>query len=432
MQLYKRGTIWWARVRDERGRFKRVSTHCRDYEAAKAAARELELRAASPAHAAAAEARLDACVKLYFDELARRKVSESTLAKEQTKAGHLVRLWPFDLPMAHVTAARVHEYIATREGEGVSSHTVKMELQTLRRVLLVARHLGLFAGEIDRVMPLKYGSKHQPRKRAPTLPEVEALLRRLEPRRAAHLAFIVATGARLGESERACAEDVSWERGVVHLRGTKTERSARDVPITPLTEGLLRWAVLNAPARAPLFHPWGKLHRDVHLACSKAEIAPVTPNDLRRSFATWHRAAGVDVSSVAAMLGHATDKLAQTTYARLSGEQLRAIVGRVVTAEPRVPDLYLGTGTDGANQGEPDDEPPGKTGTPGKSRTCDQRFRNAVGSARVTGEENRRFSGVAPVRPATIVPNLTAPSSRAWVHEATANLYELLAAKGAA
>lgn len=430
--LYKRGTIWWARVRDERGRIKRVSTHCRDFEAAKAAYRELELRAASPAHAAAAEARLDACVAAYFEELGRRKVAEATLAKERTKAGHLVRVWPHDLPMAHVTAERVHTYIATREGEGVSAHTVKMELQTLQRVLLVARHLGLFAGEIDRVMPLKYGSKHRPKKRAPTLAEVEALIRQLEPRRAAHVAFIVATGARLGESQRARAEDVDWSRGVVHLRGTKTELSARDVPITPLTERLLRWAMVQAPSRSPLFHPWGKLHRDVHAACRRAQIAPVTPNDLRRSFATWHRAAGVDVASVAAMLGHTTDKLAQTTYARLSGEQLRAIVGRVVAPEHGVPDLYRGDRENGDQSEQPDDESSEKTSAPGKSRTCGQRFRNAVHNAAVTSQNSRRFLPPAEASNAQSVPILTGPPSRAWIHEATANLYELLAARGAA
>ncbi len=411
-KLYKRGEIWWCRVRDARGRIVRRSTKCADYQAAELAAREFERDAVDPAHAAAKAARLDEAIVEYFADLKRREVSVATLSKETTKAGHLVRVWPADLPMAHINARRVTDYIDKREGEGVSPHTVKMELQTLARVLLVARHHGTFHEEIDRVMPLKYGSKHKPKKRAPSLEELRAVFDQLEPRRAAHLAFFAATTARLGEAKRAQRCDVDSARGIVRLRGTKTALSEREIPITIINEPLLAMCLTHAPggAAGPLFHPWGKLHRDVAAACVRAGVEGLTPNDLRRACATWHRAAGVPVELVAVLLGHATDKLAQTTYARLGGEQLRSLIAaRLEGVSP----VYQGTLSDGTKVVRLDDvnaTDEGETsinmGAPGSSRNSDQRFRNAEDSSAVSRRSLGTKLGLARASLDVIVPSV--------------------------
>ena len=75
--------------------------------------------------------------------------------------------------------------------------------------------------------------------------------------------------------------------------------------------------------------------RDVGAACVRAGIEHLSCNDLRRAFAGWHRealmAVGASASSaaelVSKLLRHATDRLAQTTYADVDAQ----VVGRAIS-----------------------------------------------------------------------------------------------------
>lgn len=62
--VYRRGEVWWCRVRAPSGRAQRVSTRCRDYAAAVEVWRQLERRAVAdpdrPAHSPALADALDA------------------------------------------------------------------------------------------------------------------------------------------------------------------------------------------------------------------------------------------------------------------------------------------------------------------------------------------------------------------------------------
>jgi integrase len=365
LPLYKRGGIWWCRVRDRRGRIVRRSTKCRDYQAAVAAYREFERTAADPAHATASETALGRAVSDYFVDLGYRKVSAATLGKERTKVGHFIRIWKEDLPMSAIDAALVREYIARREGEGVKSHTVKMELATLTRVIKVGRHLGKFHRTIEQVMPTKYGSGHVPRKRWLTGDELGRLLAQVPKFRAAHLAFIVAVGARWGESVRARAEDVNEDRSLVLLRGTKTPDAWAQVPVTDVTRGLFDFALDNAPSKAPLFRPWGKAGRDIKAACKRAGIAPCSPNDLRRSMGHWYLHSGLTPKQIGPMLRHTTDHLAQTTYASARGRELLELV-RPMLAPSAVSVLYQTTTNAGASDEYQDAETPENEAPPGE------------------------------------------------------------------
>jgi len=330
-RLYDRGGRFiWARVRDEAGRIIRVSTRARDEKAATLFANEWERRAVDPSYRRAAEATLGSAIVDWFAELQRRKVSAATYSIAQTKAGHFVRLWGVEWPLLRVTGDAVLQYIDTREGEGVKPFTVKKELGALRGVLEQAKFRGSYPTDLATVFPPHYSGQHRPRSRAPSQPEVVALLRQLHPVRAAHLAFVAGSGARLAESYRAHREDVDLEGLLVRIRGSKTELASGLVPITGLTRDLLVFALQHAPGKTVLFEPWGKLHRDVAAACVRAGIDRVSPNDLRRAFGSWHRKAGLTAEQVSILLRHTTDKLAQTTYAKIGGEHIADDVRKLV------------------------------------------------------------------------------------------------------
>jgi integrase len=322
----------WAKLRDENGRIRPVSTRCTDEAAASLFADEWERRSADPSYRAAAETSLGDAIRDFLTEVRRRGVSAATYSIAETKLGHFIRVWGPTWPLLRVTNTLVLAFIDQRESEGVKPYTVKKELGALKRMLEWARFRGTFPRDLATVLPPHYSGRHKPKDRTPTREEVVALLQQLSAARGAHVAFIVATGARWGESVRACRSDIDLDALVVKLRGSKTELARGVVPITGVTWDFLVYAMRHAPGRSPMFAKWsnGSYFRDLHAACRRAGIDPLTPNDLRRSFATWHRNAIIAggggkesaAEQVSVLLRHATDKLAQTTYARVSGADL--------------------------------------------------------------------------------------------------------------
>ncbi len=370
---------------------KRVSTGYIDEKAASAWCDEQERKHSNPRYAAAAAATLGPGVVAYFAELRQRKSSDGTAKKETTLTGHLVRMWGKDLLLSRIDAKLVEELIAAREGEGASEITVSMLLGTLRGILKVARHHGLWRGELAEVMPIRYSKNHTPKKRAPSPAEAKALLAQLHRYRAAHVAYILATGCRISESFKARRKDVDVARNTVHIHGTKTSYADDDIPITSVSREWLTFALENAPGKDLLFSPWGKYWRDIRAACKRAEIAPVTPNDLRRAFGHWHKLAGAHIPDVARMLRHGDDKLAQTTYARLPGEELGRVVEKQLTAGTS--ELHSTHRQNSPNEDPMLSENTGNTSAPGRSRICDLSFRKASDNARsLAGKQawNRR------------------------------------------
>ena len=147
-----------------------------------------------------------------------------------------------------------------------------------------------------------------------------------------------------------------------------------DVPITPISRPWVEAAVSRARPEGEMFGSWGNLTRDLNAACARAGVAPMTPNDLRRAFGSWHRDAGVSAELVSKLLRHTTDKLAQTTYAKLQAPALGELVSRAIS---RVPVLYAGDARNGANESERADDTSKNAGNSGATRgnrTPDLRF----------------------------------------------------------
>lgn len=330
---------------------KRASTGCIDEKAASLWADEAERKRASPRYAAASAATLGPCVDDYMAEMRRRKSAAATIDKEERRAGHFLHAWGEAFRMERIDARLVEEYISKRETgtdeiAPVKQITVHDELGTLRGILKVAKHHGLWRGEIVEVMPIAYARKHTPKKRAPSPDEVKALMAQFPTFRAAQIAYIVATGCRVSESFRARRADVNATLSTVHIHGTKTVYADDDIPITRITREWLWWALANAPGKDKLFSPWGKYWRDWTAACVRAGIEKITPNDLRRSLGHWHRTAGAHVPDVARMLRHGDDRLAQTTYARIGAETQVEVLNRQLGdgEKPGTPELHIDNG----------------------------------------------------------------------------------------
>lgn len=308
----------------EPGGWRWLSTGTADLQAAKAWQREHERRAADPTYAAEAAATVADVLEAYARSRVARGRSAGTLHHVQVKSGHLLRLLP---PMLRdVTHKALEGYIAQRRAEGAAQTTIKKELRVCGAALGLAARNGLLTRAPSAIVP-ELADTYQPRTRALGPWELVALAEYLPTDRAAHVVWICATGARWGESLRAHREDCT--ASAIRIRGTKTALAAREVPVLELTAPLVEWALARAPGETGrLFLAWANVRRDLARACADIGIAPVTPNDLRRSLATWLRAAGVEPSLLAIVLGHADGRMVERVYGRLVGDALRAALER--------------------------------------------------------------------------------------------------------
>lgn len=363
-RLYLRGRVWWGWLYDLAGKRRDFSTRQRNKATAREVAREYERRAADPNYARA-DATLTGALQLLLKDREEGTLATpptcatATLEMYQVKAGTLTRLLETDalgnyvpLPLASLSATVVDDYIARRRkewalppraaklnergevleparpGRHIRDATIHKEMVTLSGALRLALRRGLWTGNLDAVMPQAFSPEYKPRERRLSVPELEALLGELTPDRAARVAFIVSTSAEWIATERALDQDISIDLGMVLVRGSKNSNRFRTVPIVSADQhSLLEHAVRHARgAEGRLFNPWGNARRDLAQACERAGIPTCSPNDLRRTCASWLRAAGVRPSDIAPVMGHADSRMVEKVYGRLTPSELGEVL----------------------------------------------------------------------------------------------------------
>jgi len=239
-------------------------------------------------------------------------------------AGPLLRILG-DSSLADLKPSDVDLYIRQRLGEGVKRNTVNKELKTLRSALRVAVRLGCYNRPPEHLFPARFDAQYEPGRRWLTREQVAKVLLELPAHRSAQAQFILATGARLGESAAAQPDDIDWDGGTVRLRGTKTRRSARVVPILSSTR-----CYLVAAHRCMPFGSWGRSNasRDLNAAADRAGVGRLRPTDLRRTAAMWLRQSGASASAIAEYLGHTSSRMVEQVYGRLQGVELGKLLER--------------------------------------------------------------------------------------------------------
>lgn len=345
---------WWY---DASGKRQQRSTKQTDRKAAEIIAAQWERDTADPRNATQAKATLEQGFNLFILRKQRDskagKASKHTVTFYTSKSGHWLRLLKRDFLLRDLTSAEVDGYIDDRRSEGASEHSISKELVTLRSMLKVALRGGLWRGDIKELLP-RFDSMYKPRSTTLTHDQLWQLLRELTPARAGMVAFIVATGARLSEARSVKACNIQEDQVVLH--GTKTENAERIVPIAaPWQRSLIKYAMQRMAQSGRAFRPWsdGSMSRDLHCAsaragcrisghlgpnrqqlkyacdrmeCKLAALPRISPNDLRRTFATWLRLDGVPLELIAPMMGHSTTTMVQQVYGKLTGNQVGALI----------------------------------------------------------------------------------------------------------
>ena len=288
----------------------------RDAYAAHAAGRPAPHRGASGHTVAAA---LDYLVSNGLND-----VAPATLQCYCTKAGHVLRVLGRE-DVTRLTIDMTQAYIETRKGEGAHSSTIYKELVVFRLALRQAHERHLLLNDPRALFP-KFSAGYAPRDRFLTEAECAALLMELGPLRIPWVLVAVCTSGRLSEVERLRWEaNVDLVGGWLLLPGTKTTLSTRKVKM-PKT--LLDFLRENKRDSGPVVERWINVRRDLEAACNRAGIRKVTPNDLRRTFASWLLQAGESNFVVARMMGHSSTKMVDTIYGQLGDPSFEVAAGK--------------------------------------------------------------------------------------------------------
>lgn len=351
---------------------KKESTRRTDKQAALAVVAEWERRASDPTYYDATSKTLGHGVELLMSVLRQKDKADPTLEMYDQKTAQLGRVLGDLTPLQSLMHSdRIDEYIAQRQREGVSASTIHKELVALRQILKQAKRKKWIKGELDEVMPVGFSPKYTPRKTfipvedwprlldEPVMvdprrrPRDRAQPKMLEykpsPRRSAHLAFALATGANDNECKRARRIHIDMKAGFVFIDGTKRESRKRYVPITAITRPLLDRVLRDAPGKDYLFDPWGNMWRDLGRRCAGLGLPRLTSNDLRRSFGSMLARAGVPFEVIAKLMGHKSTKMVMEVYGQMRPQDLADIVNKLITAPAAKWDEG---GTDNRNQSD--------------------------------------------------------------------------------
>lgn len=272
---------------------------------------------------------LEACYYLYLHE---KKFSPKSLAwsldcmKPILPAiGHML--------VADIRRAHLESVKTLLIDSGVKPVTVRGRLSHLRTVIRWCAENGII--EHPPTFP-KLPPAHYEHFIPPTPAELAALCAVAPP----HLLRVILIGAQLGvrvgpsELLQITWEDIDLERGVARVRAAKKRPTQpwREVPIREsLLTQMRSWAKSDAAVGIEyVVHyrnkPISSIQTAWELTLRRAGIRRrIRPYDLRHAFATEAIAAGVDVGTVAQLMGH-DPKMLLDHYQHVADKQKRAAV----------------------------------------------------------------------------------------------------------
>lgn len=335
LRKFKGSPYWYAEGRDSNNRRWSVSTKQTSKDAAARVGRRLEVERAVPGLRPLSLAQALAAL---IENKRRKKVSPSEIEIVQTKGARLLEHFTptFNLQPPHLDRARINGYVDARRADGVSDSTIAKELGKLHEALRVVgkRWAGDFADiRTDVLTPAEPGDRWL------DWEPYNELMKHVWHTRRDYLLVYCHVGVRYGELYRIEARHLDHEGMRVWVLGTKGKRQYRErwVPLSPDAYDVLAARAKLYPA-GPLFPSrWLLPNMKTMLAraARRAGIEPVTANDLRRTFCSWHCRLGTSERECQKFMGHSPNsQLVRKVYAQLAPEAGREAAARF----PRAPE----------------------------------------------------------------------------------------------
>ncbi len=366
-------TVWSFWGYDHRGKRYEASTHQTDWKAALESARTIERERASgdgPKAGAKAGCTVGEALDLIDAHDARVNAKPNTRKFHLGRAAHLSRLLGESTLLTDVTSLDTYtdKRLAERapDADELSHrHTIQKEHRVYRLALRLAKKAGRFTGN-----PTDYQVEGFVKERAYYQPgrmwledvgHIEALITHTSSNTANHridrrddMLVYVNLGLRRRELLTLTPERVSLRSRTLKVRTLgavtlKTDKAERELPLNDVMTALFKRRLKGALPGQPLFVEWGSGNRDLRAnwgrarkwllaqAVSKAERAglevtlpkSLTFNDLRRTFCSQMRNAGVSLDDCVELLGHSDRTMVEQVYGHTSMDTLRKAVAKL-------------------------------------------------------------------------------------------------------
>ncbi|MGH9483030.1 MAG: tyrosine-type recombinase/integrase, partial [Terriglobales bacterium] len=197
-----------------------------------------------------------------------------------------------------------------RGGSTVSPATVNRELDALRSIFGLAVKKGL--AKVNPVKGVRFLREPQGQVRVLSFEEERKYLAVAPPRLREVARVMLETGMRPAEAFRLRREDVCLADGYVRIPLGKTAAARRTIPLSGEASKLLAVRLGQLAARDWVFPsvrggggPMGGVNGTHRRAVRRAKLPPFRLYDLRHTFATRAVQSGMDLPTLAGMLGHA-------------------------------------------------------------------------------------------------------------------------------
>lgn len=267
--------------------------------------------------------------------------SPETVDYYRSKCKALIRHFPDVAGVSDLELGHLWAYIEFRRAMGTKTATIKKELEALSQV---AHSHGIDLRQKSpqlRRLFRKLSSKTERQAKPLSWEEYERLRAELRPERQRALDVAVFTGCRKSELFGLRIEDCDLKRGAVHIRGTKTTRADRWIPLLDELRDIVRHE-LQTRRSGPIVSKWHCAWRDLGEACDRAGIARRSLVDLRHTFASWLVQAGCSSLSVGQLMGHTNSAMVDRVYGHFDLSALRSTIERMPRGRPP-PDPALPT-----------------------------------------------------------------------------------------
>lgn len=295
---------------------------------------------------------------IYQANLSRNtEIKEGTRQFRQAGIKIVLKTWPEIVPLSvrKITAPMVKDWAlkvrhetkpfvpygaktASRNSTGASPTTFNCALDAIRHVLDIAVDHGHLFLNPARDKSVKRATPKAKRIILPSREQIQAIfeaidnLRYGECKAAGEMArFLAYTGARKTEANNVLWQDVNFTTGRITLRVTKNGE-IRDVPMIPECRKLLERLRADRAGEEPT-KPVLRIRECrgfLENACRKINVPRIGHHDLRHAFATTAIEAGIDIPTVAKIMGHRDGgALAMKVYGHLRDEHAQAAMQKV-------------------------------------------------------------------------------------------------------
>ena len=333
MGIFRRGQVWWMGFTFQGKRIKR-STETRD--------KKLAEKIYHKVMAQIAEGKwfdVDEGGKRTFLELAERYESMEfkELKSWRSVESYLKQIKEFfgPLTVSQINPVVIEDFKQLRKAAGDLPSTVVRKLTILKRIFNLARKRWLWVKDVPPIeMPAKADRK---RLRYLSFAEYHVLLEKLEPWLRGPVIVAAWTGFRRSNVLNLKRSQVSISSRTISLDASETKNGEHlIIPVaSPALEAIkeaMRVAHLNSPyvfckADGQPFYPM-EVQRAFKDALAKAEIGDFRFHDLRHCFASWNRQAGVDLDTLADLMGHKDTRMTRR-YAHIGPKHLADAVAQL-------------------------------------------------------------------------------------------------------